>query len=219
MNNKHQVHNLIILDESGSMQSIKGSVISGFNEIVQTIKGIQDKMKDQEHFVTLLTFNTLGNKMLHFAESVDKLAEIDHTRYRPNAGTPLFDAMGTAFQALEKHLEDAQDYNVLVTIFTDGEENASKEYSGQHIKDWVEALKQKRWTFTYIGTDHDVSSVASSISINNVMIFKRDKADMEQMFLRESKARERYSAKILYQEGSDEDYYKDGIEEEKKGEC
>ena len=37
----HQVHNLIILDESGSMESSKSSIIQGFNEIVQTVKGIQ----------------------------------------------------------------------------------------------------------------------------------------------------------------------------------
>ena len=41
MEKKHQVHNLIILDESGSMESIKEPIISGFNELVQTIKGIE----------------------------------------------------------------------------------------------------------------------------------------------------------------------------------
>ena len=33
MEKKHQVHNLIILDESGSMESIKSTIIQGFNEI------------------------------------------------------------------------------------------------------------------------------------------------------------------------------------------
>ena len=40
METKHQVHNLILLDESGSMWSIKNTIIQGFNEIVQTVKGI-----------------------------------------------------------------------------------------------------------------------------------------------------------------------------------
>lgn len=40
MEQKHNVHNLIILDESGSMESIKPSIINGFNELVQSIKGI-----------------------------------------------------------------------------------------------------------------------------------------------------------------------------------
>ena len=39
MDKKHQVHNLIILDESGSMETIKKMIISGFTEIVQTVKG------------------------------------------------------------------------------------------------------------------------------------------------------------------------------------
>jgi hypothetical protein len=36
-----QVYNLIILNESGSMEAIKKSTISGFYEVVQTIKGIE----------------------------------------------------------------------------------------------------------------------------------------------------------------------------------
>ena len=40
METKHQVHNLILLDESGSMTSIKNTIIQGFNELVQTVKGI-----------------------------------------------------------------------------------------------------------------------------------------------------------------------------------
>ncbi|MBP1673555.1 MAG: hypothetical protein H6Q25_1370 [Bacteroidetes bacterium] len=33
MEKKHQMHNLIILDESGSMISIKETIIRGFNEL------------------------------------------------------------------------------------------------------------------------------------------------------------------------------------------
>lgn len=38
---KHQVHNLIILDESGSTASIKEAATAGFNEIVQIVKGVE----------------------------------------------------------------------------------------------------------------------------------------------------------------------------------
>jgi len=43
MNEKHKIFNLIILDESGSMQSIKDVTISDFNELVQTIKSTGKK--------------------------------------------------------------------------------------------------------------------------------------------------------------------------------
>ncbi len=52
METKHQVHNLIILDESGSMGSIKKTIIQGFNEIVQTVKGVELNFPEQEHFIS-----------------------------------------------------------------------------------------------------------------------------------------------------------------------
>jgi hypothetical protein len=73
MQNKHQVHNLIILDESGSMSSIKSLIISGFNELVQSVKGIEKQFPEQEHLISMVSFNDLNNKILHFNDPVNKL--------------------------------------------------------------------------------------------------------------------------------------------------
>ena len=56
MNNKHHVHKLIISDESHSMESIKQPTIEGFNEILQTIKGVEPQFPEQEHFISLVSF-------------------------------------------------------------------------------------------------------------------------------------------------------------------
>lgn len=92
---------------------------------------------------------------------------IDGTKYQPEASTPLFDAMGKGIGQLRRVTNTHSNCNVLVTILTDGEENASVEYSGQAIKKMVEELKLQQWTFTYIGANHDVENFAASISINN----------------------------------------------------
>lgn len=42
METKHKVFNFIILDESGYMEPIKDTIISGFNEVVQTVKGVAE---------------------------------------------------------------------------------------------------------------------------------------------------------------------------------
>src|SRR3954471_12149951 len=123
MDKKHQVHNLIILDESGSMESIKNTIVQGFNEIVQTVKGIEKEFPEQAHFISLITFNGIGQKLLHFLDPVARLELIDEKRYKPDASTPLYDAMGFGFSKLKQVLENVTDYNVLVTILTDGEEN------------------------------------------------------------------------------------------------
>ena len=61
--------------------------------------------------------------------------------------------------------------NVLVTIVTDGYENASREYNGSAVKALVDELKAKGWVFAYIGANQDVEKVAASMSITNTMCF------------------------------------------------
>ena len=215
MEKKHQVHNLIILDESGSMSSIKNTIIQGFNELVQTIQGIEKQFPEQEHFVSFVSFNSLGQKLLHFIDPASTLKQIDDKSYNPDAMTPLFDAMGFSINKLKQSLQGQTNYNVLVTILTDGEENDSKEFSGSDIKKLVEELKQNRWTFTYIGTDHDVEKIAVSLSINNTMVFEKNEADIKKMFMKEQSARANYSKKIRFNEDTTSNYF-DGTEDDKK---
>jgi len=210
MNKKHQVHNLIILDESGSMGSISKTIIQGFNEIVQTVKGIEKEYPEQEHFISLVTFNGLGHKTLHFADPVSKLEMIDDSRYQPAASTPLYDAIGFSCTKLKSVLGNSTDYNVLVTILTDGEENASTEYNGPAVKRMIEELKNHNWTFTYIGTDHDVEKSAMSISINNTIMFSKDEESMYSMFRKEKTARSNFSQNIREKNVTRDNFYKEG---------
>ena len=209
METKHRVHNLILLDESGSMGSIKNTIIQGFNEIVQTVKGIAKQFPEQEHLISFVTFNGLEIKTLHFCEPVEKLNLIDEKKYQPDASTPLYDAMGFSFAKLRKELESKTEYNVLVTILTDGEENSSKEFSGEAIRQLVEELTKNNWTFTYIGADHDVEKFAISISINNTMQFNKNEADMEAMFAKEKSARAMYSQKIRSKEDTNMNFFEE----------
>jgi len=209
MSNKHQVHNLIILDESGSMESIKKPTIDGFNEIVQTVKGVEQKFPEQEHFISFISFNGLGLKTHLWKEPVSKLEQLNTSNYHPGASTPLYDAMGYGLRKLSAQILGMDDYNVLVTIFTDGEENTSEEYTGEMIKKMVNDLKTKRWTFTYIGTDHEVEQFALSLSITNVVKFKNNAAGIKQAFMKEEKARYRYSEKIRSNASTENHYYEE----------
>jgi uncharacterized protein YegL len=208
MEPKHKVHNLIILDESGSMASIKPSIINGFNELVESIKGIQKQFPEQEHCISMVSFNGFGTKVLHFMDDVSKLNKINSENYKPASMTPLYDAMGFSFSKMQKVLESKNDYNVLVTILTDGEENASKEYSGIAIKKMIEELSEGNWTFTYIGTDHDVEKFASNMSIKNSMVFDKNSDGIKAMFKNDYNSRVRYSRNISEKKEFKENYFK-----------
>lgn len=208
MEQKHKVHNLIVLDESGSMESIKPSIINGFNELVQSIKGIQKQFPEQEHDISIISFNGFGNKVLHFMDDVSKLNTIDSSNYKPDAMTPLYDALGFSFTKLKKEIQSQTNYNVLVTILTDGEENCSIEYSGAVIKNMIEELSKENWTFTYIGTDHDVEKMATNLSIKNSMVFKKNSEGIKTMFEEEYDSRKRYFTNIREKKDFKENYYK-----------
>ena len=115
--------------------------------------------------------------------------------------------MGYGLSKLSAELLGTEEFNVLVTIFTDGQENASIEYTGELVEKMVEDLKTKRWTFTYIGTDHDVDSIAALLSITNVMRFKKNAAGIQGFLRREQGARYGYSEKIRNKKNTENNYY------------
>jgi Mg-chelatase subunit ChlD len=140
---KVNVFNLIILDESGSMESIKKPALDGLNETLQSIQSAQKTHKDlQQHYVSLISFNSAGIKTFLDKVPVSEIRLLTKKDYQPSNSTPLFDAMGYGLTNLRKNLDEQKTNQVLVTIITDGCENASKEYNGKMIKSLVQELKE-----------------------------------------------------------------------------
>lgn len=191
---RRRVHNLIIVDESGSMQYIYQPALSGVNETLQTIREAQKEHTDQEHLVTLVTFDTSHYNEIYANTPAAESADITADQYRPSGGTPLYDAMGRAITTLRDHAGD--DDVVLVTVITDGYENASQEYNGPAIKALVEAMKAKGWVFTYIGANQDVEAVAGSLAIDHCLSYEATDDGTSEMFEKERRARKNFFGKI-----------------------
>ena len=137
------IHNLLILDESGSMHSIYHQALTGANETIQSIRAAQAQYPDQDHRFTFVTFNTVAPNIKTVVDDkpIGEVKELTEADYAPSACTPLYDAMGMSLSALERKVKE--DDRVLVTIITDGLENASREYSGKAIKEMVGRLREK----------------------------------------------------------------------------
>ena len=187
-----RVHNLIIVDESGSMSIIRKQAFTGMNETLQTVRQMQKKYQNQEQRVTLLTFDT-GHTTWHYDNApAQRTKDLSWKAYNPSGGTPLYDAIGKGISKVNAQIENGD--HVLVTIITDGEENSSEEWTLKMIRTMIEKLKKQHWTFTLIGTTNlDVEAMARSFAINEHLEFQQDEAGTKGMFARERHSRERYN--------------------------
>ena len=191
---KKRVFNLLILDESGSMSSIEKQAVDSVNETLQSVRSAQQKYEDQEHFVSFVTFNGDGSKtVLDRAEAL-KAEDIAPDQFNPACCTPLYDAIGQSVTELKKSV--AENDKVLVTIITDGYENASKEYNQASVKALTEKLGKEGWTFAYIGANQDAMAVSHSLGIVNAMNFDATAHGTAAMCGRLNASRERWFSRI-----------------------
>jgi Mg-chelatase subunit ChlD len=203
---KTQVFNVVILDRSGSMECIRQAAVEGFNETLAGIKKAQERFADtQEHYVSLVTFCSCETRLVFDKTPVQEARPLTLEDYVPCCTTPLYDAMGFTLTSMQVYIKNIEDAVVVVTIITDGLENASREYSGKAIKNLVERLRGEGWTFTYMGANQDAGKVAESLSIRNARNFaysavgtvnsmKKDSSTRMNFFTRLSRFKETESA-------------------------
>lgn len=180
---KTRVYNLIILDESGSMKTIRKGAVNSINDLIGTIRQEAIRNPPLEQYLHLFTFNSDGiREQIPLVRVGEESIRFDFQTYRPQSLTPLFDAIGKSTGRLRVLLDEKDDYVVLVTILTDGGENSSMVYNGETIASIIRQLSLRDWVFTYIGANHDVEAVASKIGIRNVRTFHyRDEGLVEFM--------------------------------------
>ena len=210
MNQK--IYNLIVLDASGSMYSIRNEAIAGVVETVQTIRTSQEENANQEHLLSLVVFNGQYITIVFDRMPITKVPDLNEKDYQPTDNTPLYDAMGYSITNLQRYIDE--DDNVLVTIITDGYENASREWNHQRIYQLVEDLKKKNWLFTYIGANQDALKVAKDMGIDHSMNYKSDAEGTKAMFRKELRSRKSFYDKLargisLKQAMAEEDYFVD----------
>lgn len=159
-----------ILDESGSMLSQRNSVISGFNEYIQSHKN----KTDANYLVTVVKFSDADKiEVLLSARPVDEVRELTKEDYSPGGGTALYDAIArTVFAGESRIRELAEDVNVLTFIFTDGEENASVDFQRwnndgtKRINQMITAKEDSgRWTFSFVGSSRETLKQAAQLGI------------------------------------------------------
>ena len=188
------VHNLLILDESGSMQSIFRQALSGCNETIQLVRAADKRHDNQRHRFSLVAFNSTETRTILDDVPIAEVRDLTEEDYLPDACTPLYDAMGRAITALERNVEEGD--RVLVTVVTDGLENDSQEYSLDAIRAMTGRLRNKGWTFIYMGANQDADAIAAELNIRNKLTFEATVSGTMEMYRRCNKGQNYFFDKL-----------------------
>ncbi len=204
---KTKVHNLIIVDASGSMGSIYAQALAGINETIKTIKNVRKNDSHVDQYLTLLSFANGGEKLqyVYRHENIEEATFVTERDYQLRGCTALYDAIGESVTKLRKHV--GKEDKALVTIITDGYENDSREWNGIQVKQLIDELRTNGWVFTYIGANQDVEEEARKMGVVNSMKFEATIEGTVEMFEREGRYRQRWNERVSRGEKNLEEGY------------
>ena len=145
-----------LLDETGSMSSIKDDTIGGFNSYVETLKNDGDDI-----LFSLVSFNSSKTKRRYVAEPIQGVPPLTEDDYVPNAMTPLIDAAVKIIKATDEAVQARDDDpNVVIVMQTDGAENVSVEYTTADLAAEVKEKEAAGWQFVFLGAGMDAFAAA-----------------------------------------------------------
>jgi uncharacterized protein YegL len=151
----------LVVDRSGSMEAIRSDAEGGVNAFVA-----EQVKQPGEALLTLVQFDT-EYEFLHRGVPVQQVPPYELV---PRGMTALLDAVGRAInetgERLAKMKEEDRPGLVVFVVMTDGQENSSKEFSKDQIKQLITQQQTKyQWHFTFLGANQDAFAEAGALGI------------------------------------------------------
>ncbi len=176
-----------IVDRSGSMQSILDDAIGGFNTF---LRSQQDQPGEAK--LSLILFDH-EYQIVHQAVDIQQVKPLDRETYVPRGMTALLDAVGKTIDAVGERLaataESEKPSQVIVSILTDGYENASQTYSKPKVAEMIKHQTEKyNWAFEFQAANMDAFAAAKELSIapDRVVQFEATGEGVRDAFVQQS---------------------------------
>jgi uncharacterized protein YegL len=176
----------VILDKSGSMSTKVQDVIGGFNLYLDELA----KESAVDYGFSLTLFDTVV-EMKYKAVPLANVAKLDDSTYRPSGNTALFDAIGNTVQTVNTDGFD----KTLTVIMTDGEENSSREWTLQAIRELIKSKEAAgNWTFVFLGANLDAFAQGVSFGVPMANSVRYDPANYRGVYASLSRSTNLFSA-------------------------
>lgn len=209
---KKRVHNVFLIDASGSMRGGKYSTaLMGVNELLQSIA------KDQftDNTITIVEFHDSSIERRIY---MDSKFPTSYVGIGADGGTPLNQAIGETCEGVlnDRNNNFSSEDKVLVNVFTDGEENNSRgKYADQYsLSKFLKELESVGFTITFQGTQNEVNYAISHLgmSVTNTSVHDNSTRGIAASFARTASARVMYSKSVSQDEVVTNNFYSKTVE-------
>lgn len=205
-----------LLDRSGSMAHLTADVIGGYNQYVTDQAAKPGKAR-----LTLVQFDgTNPFEVVHDARRIGNVPALNGDIYSPRGTTPLYDALGLMIRRADARLSEraAAGRSVedqLVIVFTDGLENASRQFGRSEVFDLISTRMNDGWTFVFLGANQDSYAEGARLSVGagNVQNFASTPDSFQMAFQSVSRATSEFRSKSRYQRVTDSEQFFGGTKE------
>jgi hypothetical protein len=147
-----QIH--FLLDEAGSMQSIREDTLGGLNRFIEEQQAAAEE-DGTEIDMTLWTFNSRARETRFETVPIEEADPLSPEDYAPRAQTPLIDASVETLSLAETRAAKADPDQVVMVVLTDGKENASTENTSEELETLIEEKREAGWEFVFLGVGID----------------------------------------------------------------
>lgn len=180
--NKHFIS--FVVDRSGSMSSMGGEVVNGYNKFVTEQQNA--KKESGEAWLHLTTFDD----KVEVVHDATKLEDVPMAKpgdvFQPRGMTALLDAIGETILHTQEKVNRLGCKDVTVVILTDGQENSSKKWSREMVRDKIKEKETKDgWEFIFLAANQDAIQAGQQFGIkrDNAMTYTANGGGMECAFL------------------------------------
>lgn len=157
---KDVVDLIAILDRSGSMRGKESDVVGGFNKFIE-----EQRKLPGNACVTLVLFDD-RYEVVHNRKPIQDVPELTEKTYFTRDNTALYDAIGRTLKSAVSAKK------AIVFIFTDGQENASRNYNKASCKELIEQRQKAGWEIHFIGAEIDAFAEGAKLGIPATSIMR-----------------------------------------------
>jgi hypothetical protein len=155
------MHAYVLLDRTGSMQSIWDEALSSVNAYA---RGLCAEGGDSR--VTLAVFDAhrgLQYDILRDAIPAATWTDVTSAEASPRGMTPLYDAIGLTIALAEAQAPE----RAVIVIMTDGLENASREVTKDAAKAAITRAEARGWQIVFLGAEFARFADAAAVGLAN----------------------------------------------------